>query len=63
MPFAYTVEKYGLIPPGGDEREAGQVTIPFFKPSLLERSLDELKKQALMKKLHDVSGGLIGSKP
>ncbi len=60
MPFAYSVEKYGLIQPGDDKRTDGQVTIPFFKESLLERSLDELKKQAVMRKLHDVSGGLIG---
>jgi arylsulfatase A-like enzyme len=60
MPFAYTVDKYGLIQPGADERSAAQVNIPFFKPSVLERSLKELKKQQIMKKLHDVSGGLIG---
>jgi len=60
MPFAYSVDKYGLIQPGDDERTDGQVHIPFFKPSLLKRSLSELKKQAVMRKLHDVSGGLIG---
>ena len=60
MPFAYSVDKYGLIQPGDDERTDGQVTIPFFKQSLLDRSLKELKKQAVMRKLHDVSGGLIG---
>lgn len=60
MPFAYTVDKYGLIQPGDDERTDGHVNIPFFKPSLMERSLSELKKQAMMRKLHDVSGGLVG---
>lgn len=60
MPFAYTVDKYGLIQPGADERSEGYVNVPFFKPSLMERSLDELKKQAVMRRLHDVSGGLIG---
>ena len=60
MPFAYSVDKYGLIPPGGDEREDGQVTIPFFSQAMLDRSLGELKKQAVMRKLHEVSGGLIG---
>ena len=60
MPFAYSVDKYGLIQPGDDERSEGTVTIPFFKESLLERSLAELKKQAVMRKLHDVTGGLIG---
>ena len=60
MPFAYTVEKFGLVPPGGDKPRDAQVNIPFFKQSLLERSLEELKKQAMMKKLHSISGGLIG---
>lgn len=60
MPFAYTVDKYGLIQPGADERSDGQVNIPFFKPDTLERSLKELKKQQIMKKLHNATGGLIG---
>lgn len=60
MPFAYSVDKYGLISPGDDERSQGKVNIPFFKESLLERSLGALKKQAMMRKLHDVSGGLLG---
>ncbi|MCL4108899.1 UNVERIFIED_CONTAM: hypothetical protein GTU68_008094 [Idotea baltica] len=60
MPFAYSVDKYGLVPPGGDEREEGQVTIPFFSQDMLDRSLSELKKQAVMRKLHKVSRGLIG---
>ncbi|MEP4486015.1 MAG: arylsulfatase [Halioglobus sp.] len=60
MPFAYSVEKYGLIQPGDDERTEGRVNIPFFKESLLERSLSALEKQAVMRKLHEVSGGLLG---
>lgn len=60
MPFAYSVDKYGLIQPGADERSEGQVHIPFFKPSLMERSLDALKRQAVMRKLHELSGGLLG---
>ena len=60
MPFAYSVDKYGLVPPGGDKREEGQVNIPFFSQTMLDRSLSELKKQAVMRKLHEVSGGLIG---
>lgn len=60
MPFAHSVETYGLIQPGADERSAGRVHIPFFKDSLLERSLQELKRQALRRRLHDMSGGLIG---
>lgn len=60
MPFAYSVDKYGLIQPGDDERSDTQVNIPFFKSSLVERSLAELKKKHMMKKLHKVSGGLIG---
>ena len=30
------------------------------KPSLMERSLDALKRQAVMRKLHELSGGLLG---
>lgn len=60
MPFAHSIDQYGLIEPGADERTAGEVNIPFFKKSLLQRSLRELKKQAMMRKLHDVTGGLIG---
>ncbi len=62
MPFAYSVDKYGLILPGDDERSEATVNIPFFKESLLDRSLDALKRQAMMHKLHEVSGGLIGDK-
>ncbi len=61
MPFVFSVQQHGLILPGADKRSDAQVNIPFFKPSLLERSLDELKKMAMMRKLHNVSGGLIGS--
>lgn len=60
MPFAYSIDKYGLIQPGADKRSEAQVKIPFFKESLLQRSLSELKKKHIMKKLHKVSGGLIG---
>lgn len=60
MPFVYGVDKYGLIQPGADERSDAQVNIPFFKQSLMERSLRELKKQHIMKKVHELSGGLIG---
>jgi arylsulfatase len=60
MPFVYSVDKYGLIQSGADERTDGQVNLPFFSESLLERSLSALKKQAVMRKLHEVTGGLIG---
>ena len=60
MPFAYSIDKYGLILPGDDERSDASVNIPFMKASLLDRSLDALKKQAVMRKLHEVSGGLLG---
>ena len=60
VPFVYSVDQYGLIRPGADERSDAQVNIPFFKQSLMERSLQQLKKQHIMKKLHQMSGGLIG---
>lgn len=60
MPFAYSIEENGIIPPGGDEREEGSIHIPFFKQSLLDSSFKALKKQAIKRKLHEVSGGLLG---
>lgn len=48
MPFVYSVNNFGLIQPGADKRSDAQVNIPFFKPELLERSLNKLKKQAAM---------------
>ena len=29
LPFMYSLEEYGLIEPGADERTEGTVTIPF----------------------------------
>ena len=52
-----------MIQPGADERSDGTVTVPFFKQSLVDASLDELKRQALQKKLYELSGGLIGDDP
>ena len=63
LPFMYSLEQNGLIQPGADERSEGTVTVPFFKQSLVDASLDELKRQALQKKLYELSGGLIGDDP
>ena len=59
----YSLEERGLIQPGDDGRTEGTVTIPFFKQSLVDASLDELKKQAIKTKLFELSGGLIGEDP
>lgn len=47
MPFAYSVDKYGLVEPGGDKPSRYQVNIPFFRWDQVENSLGELKKQQL----------------
>ena len=36
------------------------MNIPFFRPSLLQRSLDEIKKQRMRAALHKLTGGLLG---
>jgi arylsulfatase len=59
----YSLEEHGLIEPGADGRTEGTVTVPFFKQSLVDASLDELKTQAIRKKLFESSGGLIGEGP
>lgn len=63
LPFMYSLEEHGLTEPGTDERTEGTVTIPFFKQSLVDASLSELKTQAIKKKLFELSGGLIGKDP
>jgi arylsulfatase A-like enzyme len=63
LPFMYSLEEFGLIEPGADERTEGTVTIPFFKQSLVDASLSELRKQAIKKKLFELSGGLMGEDP
>lgn len=63
LPFMYSLEEHGLIEPGADGRTEGTVTVPFFKQSLVDASLDELKTQAIRKKLFELSGGLIGEGP
>jgi len=60
LTFYHSVEKYGLVESGADERSEGAVKIPFFKRSLLDQSLDKIKKKQVLKALHKYSGGLLG---
>ena len=58
MQFFYTLDKYGLIEPGADERSDGEVEVPFFSQTLMERSLSEIKQQKMKETLHQITGGI-----
>lgn len=49
IPFAHSIERFGMVPPGGVKPLPGKVKIPFFKPALLKRALQEM---AAAKKAH-----------
>lgn len=53
MPFAYSVDKYGLVEPGGDKPSRFEVKIPFFRWSQIENSLGEIKKQRIKQMVKD----------
>ena len=60
LEFFYSVETHGLIQAGADDRTEATVNIPFFKQSQMEQAIKAIKKKQIMKKLHELSGGLIG---
>jgi arylsulfatase len=51
MPFVFSIDKYGLITPGADERTAGSVEIPFLSEDQLQNSLGAIKQQLMKQKL------------
>ena len=53
-PFLFSVEKEGLILPGGDEPVSTDVEIPFIGGDELEQSMSAIKRQIIMKKLKEL---------
>ena len=53
MPFVYSVDKYGLVEPGGEKPSRHSLKMPFFTWEQMELSLSALKKQYLKKKVTD----------
>ena len=52
--FLFSVDKEGLILPGGDEPVSTDVEIPFVGGDELEQSMSALKRQFIMKKLKEM---------
>jgi arylsulfatase len=50
-PFLFSVEKEGLILPGGDKPRSAEVEIPFQRQDEIEQSMSAIKRQMLRKKL------------
>lgn len=45
LPLVGSIERYGLIQPGADERSKAEIEIPFLKHSQMKRSLQELQRK------------------
>jgi arylsulfatase len=58
--YTYSVEKYGLILPGGDKPEVFETDIPFHTSGSLELVMDALKKQAMKQMVRDKWQNLVG---
>jgi len=54
--FLFSVEKEGLILPGGDEPEKATVEIPLQSPEEIERSMSAIKWQFIKQKVRDTLG-------
>jgi arylsulfatase len=52
--FLFSVEKEGLILPGGDEPEAATVEIPFQSPDEIERSMSAIKWKVVKERVKDL---------
>jgi arylsulfatase len=53
-PFLFSVEKEGLILPGGDEPEAATVEIPFQSQDEIDKSLSAIKWKIMKQKVKDL---------
>ncbi|BFM15795.1 arylsulfatase [Maricurvus nonylphenolicus] len=59
--YVYSVEKYGLILPGGDKPEVYEVSnIPFYSPEALELTMSSIKKEAVKQMIKDKFNQLVG---
>ncbi|MEH6584452.1 MAG: arylsulfatase [Halioglobus sp.] len=64
--YVYSVQKYGLILPGGDEPEIFEAELPLYSPEALELAMGAIKEEAIKemvkKKLTEIKDGVIGKK-
>lgn len=62
--YVYSVEKYGLILPGGDKPEVFETELPFYSPEALELAMGAIKNEAIKKmikqKLTDIKESVVG---
>lgn len=62
--YIYSVEKYGLILPGGDKPSVYKAEMPFYTPEALELAMSAIKKQAvkdmIASKLQTIKTGIMG---
>ena len=63
--YVYSVEKYGLILPGGDKPEVFETSLPFYSDAALQRTMKAIKSQAMkamvMEKFDALKQSLTGS--
>jgi hypothetical protein len=53
-PFLFSVEKEGLILPGGDEPAPASVEIPFQREDEIRQSMSGIRRQMIRKKLREM---------
>ena len=62
--YVYSVQKYGLILPGGDEPEIFDAQLPFYSPEALELTMGAIKEEAIKdmvkKKLVEIKDSVTG---
>jgi arylsulfatase len=62
--YVYSVQKYGLILPGGEKPEIYDAELPFYSPEALELAMGAIKEEAIKKmvkdKLIEIKEGILG---
>jgi hypothetical protein len=53
-PFLFSVDKEGLILPGGDEPSSAALEIPFQRQDEIEQSMSAIKRKMIKKKLREM---------